>query len=136
VDPVKAVRFEACCRVLGLHGYEVFDQFLKEFLDKHWDQAQLDRFLPSDKLVTIHADRVNLIANRVNVLVVKQNMRKALKILKAYSTPRRGGIVQPKDLEDWKRRLHRSIQEAGRVAWEDRDDELRELVAQAEKYFQ
>src|SRR5437867_765140 len=87
MDPVILGRFEACCRVLGMNEYEVQDNLVREFLTKHWDQAQLDRFLPGDKPLTIHTDRVNVIANRVNVMVLKQELAEQVSRLSRLGKP-------------------------------------------------
>jgi hypothetical protein len=129
MDPVILGRFEACCRVLGMDEYEVQDILVREFVAKHWDQAQLDRFLPGDKPLTIHTDRVNVIATRVNVLVLKEQIAGQLKIL-ARNGSNHGST------SFWKGRLQQSINTAARVPREERDDELRRLVAEAEKQFQ
>ena len=156
VDPVKIARFEAACRLLGLQEYEVFDKFLTDFLDEHANQPALENFLGGPRPFILQVDRVNVVANKVTLMVVKARLSEILLKLKENDeeldriTPHvehegRSGYAEAEDsfTKRWQMiqgriaagrvNLMRVLKETVRVPVEARDPELQQLVALAEE---
>src|SRR5437870_282196 len=80
MDPAVLRRFEAACRLLGLYEYEVLNKLLAEWLEGHENQAQLSGFLVNAPAISLHVDRVNIVAAKVSLLLVKKDLQVGLRI--------------------------------------------------------
>ena len=127
MDPEVKRRFETAARALGLRESEVVDQLVRTWLGQVESQIQLSRFFDQPQPITIHADRVHVVARKANVLVVKQELGKSLRMIQKAE--------QPQALVFWRDELYKALQKASRLPPEARDEELQKLAAEAEEFL-
>lgn len=127
MDPEVKRRFETAARALGMRESEVVDQLVRTWLAQVESQIRLSRFFDQPQPITIHTDRVNVVARKANVLVVKDDLRRAISRLENPPRPNLERLLRDE--------LSRVLQRAARLPPEARDEELRDLVAEAEAYL-
>ena len=126
------------CRALGMYEYEVIDELLEKWLQENESQIRLSHYLDPIRPMIIQADRVNIVTQKVNVALVKEQLMQALTLIQKPDWLLKKGLGDPalrEEVVHWRGELHRTLQKATRLPREDRDEELQELVAQAEKWF-
>ncbi len=119
-----------------MREYEVMDELVKGWLSQVEGQLRLARFFDQPEPIMIHADRVNIVARKVNVLVVKDALSHSLQILKSleHANPALVHVSQRRSF--WEKELHKAIQKASLLPPEARDEELQKLAAEAEEWLQ
>jgi len=128
--PENRRRFEALCRATGLREYQVIDQVLDQWIRENEAQARLTNFAPSLQQITILTDRVNIVARKAKLLVIKENLARFVRRLDDNRpTENRYDITGLTHL------LREELQRAARLPPEARDSELQVLVARAEKHL-
>jgi hypothetical protein len=133
MHPDRRRRFEAVCKALGLREYEVIDQVLAKWIGENEQQARISSFLPNQQQITIIADRVDLVASKVNLLSIKTELGSIVKVLEKEADQFRTSGNHWDSFPALRTSLLRQLQRAARLHPDERDPELQELVARAEK---
>jgi len=108
----------------------VFDQVLDRWIRENEAQARLTNFAPNQQQITILTDRVNIVARKAKLLVIKENLARFVRRRDDNrSTENRYDATHLRDL------LREEVQRAARLPLEARDSELQALVARAEKHL-
>lgn len=119
-----------------MYEYEVIDQLLESWLAENESQIRLSHYLDPVRPMVIQTDRVNIVTQKVNVTVVKEQLMRALTLIQKPAHWAGMGVKgYGEDVSYWRGELHKAVQKASRLPREDRDEELQELVARAEKWF-
>jgi hypothetical protein len=133
-------KFSSLCRFLGLKVGDVLEKYMKDFIEKHKDQAPLDFYLQEAKEIKI----LNITQNNYNYLILasiaKLDPQKWLDDLSDLDP----NTMTPKETEFWKNKLPELILEANRVLeeikltgqGEEYAETIQDLIAKASELLQ
>ena len=103
-------RFSSLCRFLGIGVADTLEKFMKDFIEKHKDQAPLDFYVEEAREVKIN---LNLTQNNYIILaqIAKLDPVKWLNDLNSLDPDR----LSQREAEFWKNKLSELILEANRL---------------------
>jgi len=106
-------RFSSLCRFLGLKMSDVLEKWMKDFIEKHKDQAPLDFYL-TEKDGKAQIINFNFTQNNYNIIlarIARLDPQKWLEDLESFDPER----ASDKELEFFKQKLPELILEASKA---------------------
>ena len=103
-------RFSSLCKFLGINVCDVLEKFMRDFIEKHKDQAPLDFYVEEAREVKIN---LNLTQNNYIILaqIARLDPQKWLNDLNSLDPDR----LSQRETEFWKNKLSELILEANRL---------------------
>ena len=124
MDPGLKARFERLCAILGLDQSEILGKLISEWCNSHSEQIRLDLYVPSSGNIIINQPRQVNVAVKAELSYVKIEFARILDVLKAGD---------PKNFPEFLKQLAKLAIQANRIQTLTQDNELAQLLAEAEQ---
>jgi hypothetical protein len=126
LDKSVKEEFERLCRALVLQQSQVLEKILSDWCKEQRDQVRIDVYIPSSGNIIINQPRQVNIAVKAELTYVKLELARILDVLKT---------AEANSVPEFLKQLAKLAIKANRVQTLTQDNELAQLLAEAEQRF-
>ena len=126
MDRGLKARFERLCAILGFDQSVILERLLMKWCEEHGEQVRLDLYVPSSGNIIINQPKQVNVAVKAELSYVKIELARILEVLKAADSNR---------FPEFLKQLAKLAIQANRVQTLTQDNELAQLLAEAEQSF-
>jgi len=126
IHPLVKQQFERLCGALGIDQSQVLEKLISDWCKEQKDQVRIDVYVPSSGNVIINQPRQVNVAVKAELTYVKLELARILDVLKT---------AEANSVPEFLKQLAKLAIKANRVQTLTQDNELAQLLAEAEQRF-